>query len=188
MNWQMAHEWVGPEVPGISAFERDHTELVCGVSSITKELNRNAGVCSVAYTVCNNICLGKSDENMLGTFEYSCVWIVWFSNVFCFCNKTLLMDKFVSITRHFICAILERRAWVLTEKTVHLFNLLADHSGNLCNPGPKLIHLLFCCLRLILTSIESLISPINRSSWHTWVVFKRPITIVSSTTIIVLVI
>jgi len=188
MNWQMTHKWVGPEVPRISAFERDHTKLVCRVSSITKELDCNAWVCRIAYTVSNDICIGKSDENMLGTFEDTCVWIVWFSNVFCFCNNTLLMDKLVSIAGHFICAILERCARVLTEKTIHLFNLLADHSGNLCNPGPKLIHLLFCCLRLILTSIESLISPINRSSWHTWVVFKRPITIVSSTTIIVLVI
>jgi len=125
---------------------------------------------------------------MLGTFEDSCVWIAWFSDVFCFCNKTLLMDKFVSITRHFISTILKRGAWVLTEKTFHLFNLLANHGGNLCDPSPKLIHLLLCCLRLILTSIESLITPIYRSSWHAWVVFKKPFTIVSSTAIIVLVI
>jgi len=187
MNWQMAHKWISPEIPRISSFERNHTELVCRVSSISKELDSNAWVCRIAYAICNNICLGKSDEYMLGTFEDSCVWIAWLSNVFCFCNKTLLMDKFVSITRHFICTILERCAWVLAEKTVHLFNLLANHSGYLCDPGPKLIHLLFCCLRLILTSIESLITPINRSSWHTWVVFKWPFTIVSSIAAIVVI-
>jgi len=170
----MTHEWICKEIPGISSFERNHTELVCRISSITKEFDCNAWICRIAYTICNNICLGKSDENILGTFENSSVRIVWFSDVFCLCNKTLLMDKLVSIARHFICTILERSAWVLTEKTVHLSDLLANHSGNLCNPIPKLIHLLFCSLRLILPSIESLIVPIDRSSRHTWVVFKRP--------------
>jgi len=154
----MTHKWVCKEVPRVGAFERNHTKLVCRVSIVAKELDSNARVRGFADIVSNDTCLGHSDEYIIGTFEDTCVGIACCGNIFCFGNKTLLVEKFVSHivswAWHLIKSVREGSAWYLAECKIHLVNLLADYCRFLRNLIPEQVHLLCSSLQLICISAE----------------------------------
>jgi len=126
------------------------------VNVASEELNGETWVCCTADAVIYEVCLGKTHDTVICTFEYPCVrcisFLIFFSNKFDSCNETLLVKHlpshfaFSSRPDDFVTKLVKVDVRFAIEEVFHV-ELLADDLSffRVLEHWPELFHLFFSC-------------------------------------------